>query len=225
VHTVCKYGVLHPKFVRHNLKCYCRSNISYTNKLTSKFVGMCSAFARNCSSSSVVTVKRNTKYAVALCGCDNSGRVSVLRTHLIMEVNLRLLRNLLKHECVLFQVQQIHLQADRRCLVLATLWSWRGAARPMTEDAWLQVTAWKWGGCRTRTGRLWQTGRWKVLEDGKRRKRVWTCFLTCTQVIWFCGGDYPYRQCLFYLTIFICHLPPLLRCPCGRSTRWATWQW
>ena len=121
VYTVCKYGVLHPKFVRHNLKCYCRCNICYTNKLTSKFVRLCSAFALNCSSSSVVTVKRNTKYAVMLCGCGNSGHVSVLRTHLIMKVNLRLLRYLLKHECVLVQVQQIHRQADRRCLVVATL--------------------------------------------------------------------------------------------------------
>jgi hypothetical protein len=122
VHTVCKYRVLHPKFVRHNLKYYCRCNISYTDKLTSKFVGLCSAFALNCNSSSVVTVKRNIKYAVMLCGCDNSGQMSVLRTHLIMEVNLRLLRYLLKHECVFAQDQRIHRQADRLCLVVATLW-------------------------------------------------------------------------------------------------------
>jgi hypothetical protein len=79
-------------FIRHNLKCYCRCNISYTNKLTTEFVGLCSAFALNCSSSSDVTVSGNTKYAITLCGCDNSGYVSVLRIHLIMEVNWRLLR-------------------------------------------------------------------------------------------------------------------------------------
>jgi hypothetical protein len=103
------------------------------------------------------------------------------------------------------QVQQIHRQADRRCFVVATLWLWRGAARHMMEDAWLQVTAWKGRGRRTRSGRLWQTGRCKVSEHGKsRRERVWTCFVICTHGMWFCVGDYPYTQRLSYLTIIIC---------------------
>jgi hypothetical protein len=133
---------------------------------------------------------------------------------------------MLHHECVFVQVRQIHRQADPPCLVVATLWLWRGAARPMMEDAWLRVTAWKWRGRWTPIGRLWQTGRCKVKEHGKSmRKRLWTCFLKCTHVMWFYGGAYPYTKCLFYLTIFVCYFPSLPRCACGRSTRWVTWLW